>query len=511
MPGKRARLLSIIVILFIFGLGLGVRLYDLTDQPIDFHPTRQLRGAIIARGMYYQMSPAADPETKELAISFWDSTGKYEPSLLERMVAVVYLLIGREYVWISRVFTIMFWMIGGLVLFKLSLRMSQYSLSGKNIHSQSWVIFGSAFAAIAYYLLLPFGVQASRSFQPDPGMVMWIILSVYALYRWSETGRWRWAILAGSFGGIAILTKAVAVYIIAGAAVASVHFTTGIKKGYRNLQVWCIALLMIAPPLVFYITRGGRASEYVSSWTVSLSHLLLQPSLYVRWLSFVGDLMGLAVLLLALIGVIISKDRNRALLVGLWVGYLLYGLSLPYQMYTHNYYHLQLIPIIAISLIPVAESILANLLEQRMIWRVIFSLLVLFALLFMAWSSILPLRAENHRQESVYWQGITHQLPDEGKILALTQDYGYRLMYYGWQKISLWPNRGEQKLMTLRGNDKEFGEYFKKRSEGISYFLITAFNQFNDQPGLQQYLADNYPVLTEGNGYLIYDLRNPHQ
>ncbi|MGW8250224.1 MAG: hypothetical protein ACWGO1_06250 [Anaerolineales bacterium] len=36
---------------------LALRFYDLTDQPIDFHPTRQLRGAIIARGMYYDMLP----------------------------------------------------------------------------------------------------------------------------------------------------------------------------------------------------------------------------------------------------------------------------------------------------------------------------------------------------------------------------------------------------------------------------------------------------------------------
>ncbi len=340
---------------------------------------------------------------------------------------------------------------------------------------------------------------------------MWIILSTYALYRWSETQKWVWAVLAGAFGGVAILTKAVAVYIIAGAAISIVHFTTGIKKAFRNIQVWCMALLMIAPALVFYITRGGRASEYVSSWTVSLSHLLLQPSLYIRWLSFVGDLMGLAVLLLALTGVFISKGRNRALLVGLWVGYFLYGLSLPYQMYTHNYYHLQLIPIIAFSLIPIMEIILVNILGQKIVWRVIFSFLVLFTLLFMAWSSILPQRAENHRQEPVYWQGITHELPDDGKILALTQDYGYRLMYYGWRKIGLWPNRGEQKLMTLRGSNKEFEEYFNKRAEGKSYFLITSFNQFNDQPALMQYLADNYPVLSEGTGYLIYDLRNPNQ
>ena len=40
--------------LLAFLLGLAVRLYDLTDPPLDFHPTRQLHSALIARGMYYQ-------------------------------------------------------------------------------------------------------------------------------------------------------------------------------------------------------------------------------------------------------------------------------------------------------------------------------------------------------------------------------------------------------------------------------------------------------------------------
>src|SRR5512146_3286602 len=77
-------------------LGLGIRLYDLTDPPLDFHPTRQLRGALIARGMYYQMLPNADPETRRTAIQFANSVGQYEPSILEKIVAETYLLMGGE-------------------------------------------------------------------------------------------------------------------------------------------------------------------------------------------------------------------------------------------------------------------------------------------------------------------------------------------------------------------------------------------------------------------------------
>jgi hypothetical protein len=125
--------------------------------------------------------------------------------------------------------------------------------------------------------------------------------------------------------------------------------------------------------------------------------------------------------------------------------------------------------------------------------------------------SVAEQKREDHRVEPAYWQEIASYLPVDGKIIALTQDYGYRLMYYGWRKVTLWPNRGELNVARLRGSEKEFEEYFNKRIEDKSYFLITAFNQFRDQPDLQEYLEWHYPVVAEGVGYLIYDIANPLQ
>ena len=82
----------LVILVGLLLLGLGLRLFDLSDQPIDFHPTRQLRGMIIARGMYYEMLPNADENTRQQALAFWASTGQYEPSILERIVAISYLI-----------------------------------------------------------------------------------------------------------------------------------------------------------------------------------------------------------------------------------------------------------------------------------------------------------------------------------------------------------------------------------------------------------------------------------
>ncbi len=495
---NRSNLFKYMALAILLALGFGLRMYDLTDQPIDFHPTRQLRGAIIARGMYYEMLPTADPAQRELARSFWLSTGQYEPPILERLVAYTYRMAGKEILWVSRIYTSLFWIIAAVALFDLALRMATRA---------PW---GSALVATAYFLFLPFGVQASRSFQPDPGMVMWIVLSINLLYRWSQGQTWRRAVLFGLLAGIAVLTKAVAFYIVGGAALAVVLYTLGFKRAWRNPQVWTMLVLMLAPAAIYYLGRSGRASEFFGSWTVALSHLLLEPGTYARWLSMLNDLMGLAAVLAGLAGVIIARPAQRTLLGGLWAGYLVYGLFLPYQMYTHSYYHIQLIPIIALSLVPVIELVLEKVQQQRALWQAAFAAIIVLGIGYASLLSIVEQRKESFSSEAPYWQEIASYLPTDGKIIALTQDYGYRLMYYGWRKVTLWPNRGERAISSLRGSEKDFEDYFAKRTEDKTYFLITAFNQFDDQPDLKKVLEERYPLVAEATGYQIYDLSNPH-
>jgi hypothetical protein len=178
-------------------------------------------------------------------------------------------------------------------------------------------------------------------------------------------------------------------------------------------------------------------------------------------------------------------------------------------MYTHNYYHLQVIPLIAISLIPVAQLFMEKLNEQPRFCQIAFAGVVLVGILYSSWVSIAAQNAEDYSKEPAYWEEIASYLPTDGKILALTQDYGYRLMYYGWRKVRLWPIRGERNLTELRGKDQEFEKDFINRIEGKSYFLITSFGQFNGQPDLKEYLYEHYPIHAEGDGYLIFDLTQP--
>lgn len=483
-----------IVVVSLFILGVVVRLVDLTDPPLDFHGTRQLRNAIVARGIYSQIASGIDPEDRQAAIAASNRVGVYEPPILEAIVAGTYRLIGQETLWVSRIWTTVFWLIAGIALFDLARRMT--TIDG-------------AIIATGFYLLLPFAVQASRSFQPDPGMVMWFILFLYFLYRWSEDRSWRWVILAGLSAGMAALIKVVIAYMIAGGAISIVLAVLGLRRAIRSIQVWSMAGLMILPTAIYYLlfSPSGRITEYVTAWTLSLLQLIIDPAFYIRWLGMLQNLFGLSILFIALAGVLISKPLNRTFLAGIWIGYIIYGLTLPYQMYTHNYYHLQLTPLLALSIASIAAMVLSKIAQQPRSWQFAFIGVLLIAALYPAWVSRTTLAAEDFRAEPVYWQEIAEKLPDDGKIIALIQDYGYRLTYFGGQNVFLWPITGEQTLAELRGKGKDFEDRFKDQTEGKSYFLVTAFGQYNQQPELKQKLEENYPLIAEGDGYLIFDLR----
>ncbi|HET6845578.1 MAG TPA: glycosyltransferase family 39 protein, partial [Anaerolineales bacterium] len=350
---------------------------------------------------------------------------------------------------------------------------------------------------------LPFAVQASRSFQPDPLMTAALVAGVYFLYRWSEEPRWTWALLAAGFLGLAVLVKVVIAFMVAGAAVALVLSTLG-KRFWRSPQVWVMAAVMIAPALIYYVIGNpSRSTEYVFAWTVQLWQLIRSPHFYADWLGFAGGLVGVTLLFLSVAGTMLAPARYRAALLGLWIGYLLYGLALPFQMFTHSYYHLQLVPVVALGLAPVAQALLNAATQMTRPWRIAALIPILAFAAYESWAARSVLVAENFDAAPKFWQTVGSAVPLNADVTALTQDYGFDLMYWGWRKVRLWPLATN--LSDLRAPNRAPAEQFKEITAGSRYFLVTAFGQLDSQPGLAKILAA-YPVAAQGDGFILYDL-----
>ena len=85
-----------LIIILLLLLGVGIRMLDLTDLPLEFNPTRQLFSAVKARGMYYQFASDVPDWQREMAIEQWDAKADVEPPVIETIVAGMYLLFGEQ-------------------------------------------------------------------------------------------------------------------------------------------------------------------------------------------------------------------------------------------------------------------------------------------------------------------------------------------------------------------------------------------------------------------------------
>jgi len=76
-----------LIVIMLFVMGFGIRMVDLTDLPLDFHPTRQFLSAIKARGMYYQYANDVPEWQREIAVQQWKDEDVFEPAVNETIVA----------------------------------------------------------------------------------------------------------------------------------------------------------------------------------------------------------------------------------------------------------------------------------------------------------------------------------------------------------------------------------------------------------------------------------------
>jgi hypothetical protein len=489
------RVFSILAALLLL-LGMGLRLLDLSDPPLDFHPSRQLFSYTIARGIYYKLADTDNPELKERAIEAYEATDRYEPRILEGIVALFYVLAGGENFIIARVVISLFWMLGGWFIFKL----------GTSIASPAGGLF-----TLGYYLLLPFSIQASRSFQPDVLMVAVLVLTAYAFRMWQDEQSWKHSVFAGIMGGLTALIKAQGAYAVGFLSLFAVISTLGIGRAIRSRQVWLMAALVVVIPGFYYFgpfqTPGASYFQY---FTVEMSRLLRDPAFYVRWLVFIDGFMDLAVIALAFIGVLLLSKKARALVMGLWIGYLVLGFFFPWQIHTHNYYSLSLIPAVALGLAPIGGRLSKAVWNNGWSWRGLFIGLCLFAVAFPSWLGRSALYAKDYRNEPGAWRKMGQELPRDGRIIALTHDYGWRLQYWGYLPVKLWPYRADYALHLARGGNlsDDLRPEFEEMTSNVDYFLVTDFGELRAQPQLEAILEGEYSIIQKGDGYVLYDLRS---
>ncbi len=527
--------LRLLVIGFLFVTAFAIRLHHITMPPLDFAPIRQYQLAHIARGYYFENLESIPEWRKQIARLNMKRMGLLlEPRIIDHAVVFGYRIMGGEHLWIPRVLSSIFWIVGGVFL---------YLIAGK-ILSSSAALFSTVF-----YLFLPFGISASRSFQPDPFMVMLLLFSIFMILKYYERPSLSKLIIAAIVSSSAMLIKPYSIFLIFGAFISITIYRQGIRKSLINRDVLIFIFLSPLPGAVYYLsgllTDVGFLREHTQ--TSFLPHLLLSPYFWKDWLAMIARVVGLIAFTGAFLGLFVIRDGlSRALLIGLWIGYFIFGLVFTYHIHTHDYYQLQFIPVVALSLGPVGALVINRLFRlfssrRRIAILVVFFLVLIFGIsininkvqrrdyngylkIFGYVMGINPqfykFINEDFEKEVRIAKEIGEIVNHSSKTVFLTPDYGRSLAYHGELSGFSWLISGslkEWKLKGIRAPNKEElfnpryltiktrGKYIKYSPE---YFLITDFDEFGKQPDLKDFLHTNFPIMAKSDDYLIFDLRS---
>lgn len=487
-------LLYVIAVVVILLTGLGIRFYDLKDAPLDFHPTRQLFSAIKARGMFYEKQPS-DPEGKrDFAVELWKKQGLIEPPVLERLTAFTYQIIGKEILWVARIYSILFWTIAGLALLALT---------------QKMVDKNAAVFAFLVFMVTPYTAIASRAFQPDPLMVMLMTLSIWGMVRWIVQDNFKNALMAGLFAGLAIFVKSVVIFPLAFAFIGIVFSEKkNFKTILRSKTVWTMGFLAILP-YVLYMGYGlFIKSELQSQFSLRFfPRLWIDPVFWLRWIEMIDKVVGFEFFLAAILGILLLRKTSYSVLLAmLFLGYFVYGMTLPYHMSTHDYYQLPLVPIVAIGVSVVFSKIVSSIKDIKWVSNVVVLGVLGLFMVINAWDVRVALKRNNYGNEIKFWEKMSGVFKPDDRVIGITQDYGYRLNYWGWTGIENWMSTGDFSLRALAGQEIDLQALFEEKTQGMDYFLVTQFSELDNQPEIKEILHDGYQIKEETSDYVIFDL-----
>ena len=495
---------ALALLLAAFAGATALRLVGVADSPLTFHPTRQFLGLRVARAEYLAGRPDV-PAAVRLAVQLNErSAPQLEVRLLEAAVVAGYHLLGGERVWLGGTLSSILWvLLGGACLFLIARRLALGEVA--------------AAVAVAFYLFLPYAITASRSFQPDPAMVAFMLAALLALLRHHDNPTAARLALAAALSASAILVKPTVMFVIVGAMAALAVSRAGLR-GLVQRQTLTLFLLSLLPATVFYVHAIVAGTAVSSNAETSFIPGLFRQAAYWRgWLHIVNGTVGTAFVLAAALSIVVARRREaRMVVAGLLAGYLVYGLVFNYHIHTHDYYSLPLIPIVALGLGLVADAAVARVrrMDLSPVVKVASgaALAVLGASLLSAGLDAARLHASpSPAAVAAQSRAIGEVVSHSTRTVMLAPAYGSPLSFFGNLSGSSWPSAasGDFRAMRLRGEwvPSTRQLFDRMRRSGAQWFIVTDLGELGRQPELMPLLDREARLAAGGPGYLVYDLR----
>ena len=482
-----------VVLASVFFVAGAFRLYYIKAP--GFSIDREYTSAIFARSFYYKGLQSVEQWQIEIANATRQNQPILEPPITAYLVSLIYRVIRSETLWVSHLLTSAFWLIGGFFLYRI----------GRLVVSTDAAVF-----ATAYYLFAPLGLHLSRSFQPESLMMMLFLISLYRLIIYFEKQSLFNLILAGGISGVTVLYRPMVIFALLGVfAFLAIHRGNG-WKSYLEKNNILFLILSLSPSFIYY-GYGLFIAGYLRWWIGFgfLPHLYLRLEYWEGWLFLAVSAVGYMGLIGALFGLPkFRKGLPGALMAGLWLGYLIFGLVFSVHIHTHGYYHAQLIPIAALSLSPIIDLI-ANYLRKflnKWYWGIPLAIAVLLIAIvnFRNYRDGINYRVFDIRPKA---QEIGEIIQHSTRTVFAAYYYGLPLQYYGEFTGAIWPRKINYWLYQRPG-DRELSVDERLNSIGFlpEYFVVTNYPEFDrHHTDLKDFLQQRCELISEkGTKYLIY-------
>ncbi len=518
-PHLRGQPSGLLVLGVVFVVGLCLRLYRIGEPLFDFSPVRQYHSALLARG-FYEWLLTGNLQTLP-------PDGIIEPPILELLASLAYALSGGEHLWVPRLLSASFWMIGGVFLY----------LIARRIVSANAAVF-----SVAFYLLDPAVVLPSRAFMPDPLMITVLLVSVFTILRYHERPSWGRLMVAIAASSVALLVKpGICLFQIFGAFVALMVYRRGLWRTLRSTHLLVFTALSLLPVGLYYlygaVIRGflqGQAQGKV------VPQYLLEAYFWRGWLEQIGSMVGYIPLLGAVIGVLLLRPGPpRAMMAGLWGGYFLFGLVFTYHIHTHGYYSLQLVPVVALSLGPLWDTVEGYIRRggRRYFRRAVVLGLVVIAVIFAVIEQRTTISGiarqaggakpfpgrymgsaliADYGARARTYAEIGELVGHSPTTIFSAPDFGYPLLYHGrldgeyWptpEMMAWWQSRGrtEAHLGGATTRRELFDNWYSEASP--EYFIVIKSEGWKEDRQLRRLLSRNFPKVARDRDYVVFDLQ----
>lgn len=506
-PSRRAGPWTAVAVVFMFLLALAIRLIRLDEPPRDFWTVRQYYVPMLAQALYFEGMPDLPPWRQELVRAHKAAFQGREPPIMERVGVLIYRGIGHFALWPLRIQPVLAWIAGGVFLFLTARRL---------------VGARAATVGAAYYLFLPYGVTASRSLQPDSMMVGALLAAVWTMVHYHEKPGWgRWAACVAA-SGLAILVKpGISQFAVSATYLALAIERTGWRAAIKDVRNYLFYVGAALPAAVYMLkasNSAGGLGMYLD-WNFK-PVLLLTLYFWKGWLGILIRMLGLAAVFLAGWGFLRPPTRKAgAVMLGFGLGYLAQCFFTIVATASHDYWHLQVIPLVALGVACAAVRIFAVVERAPPAWAKragVWALAALWAL----WSVRTTFAEALRPTSSAYPQDakeIGAAVGHSTKTIILDHDMGYPLMYFADIYGREWPVSQAMRFAQAVDVDTDreaaelsAAERYERHyaAAGFEFFIVSrALSELDVQPGLRDLLYGRFELVASGPRYLIFDLR----